>query len=146
MTDNFSLSRVVNLKNAEATIYLHTERGGEQGKVMWEVFPNNYSGNAPGVLYRVMQPWKQALETAVAMQVTAKNIADGVDRVTGTNYAPVMFYLQAAGEFGAMLRLVLSEEECLTLMHALTQVAEHATKLAPITVAVSLPKRQQRKG
>jgi hypothetical protein len=142
MSNSFEWHREVNLKNAEARIYLHTEKGGDEGRVMWEIFPTVYSGNAPGLLYRIMQTWEDVTKTAIALKVIAGRIHDGEDVVPGTNAAPVMLYLQAAGEFGAGLRVVLSEEEALLLMHALTQAAEHATKLAPLAVATRLPGRQ----
>jgi hypothetical protein len=141
MSDKFELSRVVNLRSAEATVYLHTERQGDEGRVMWEIFPAAYSGNSPGVLYRIMQGWEEAIKTAVALRQVAAYIHDGLSVVPGTNAAPVMLYLQAAGEFGAGLRLVLTEEDALTLMNELTTVAEHATKAAPIVVATKLPGR-----
>jgi hypothetical protein len=142
MSNSFEWHREVNLKNAEARIYLHTEKGGDEGKVIWEIFPTTYSGTDPGIMYRIMQHWHEVLKSAIALKLIAEHIHNGVDVVPGTNYSPVMLYLQAAEEFGAGLRLVLSEEEALLLMHALTQAAEHATKTAPLAVATRLPRRQ----
>lgn len=128
-------SRKVELVAAEATAIITASRGGDAGRVLLELYPAAFTGNAPGILFRCIMHWKYALEFAVALKATAERIREGVDVVPGTNAAPVMLYFPPLGEFaGQGVRVVFTPEDAERLMHGVTQVAEFATTLAPLDV------------
>lgn len=109
-------------------------RGGELGRVMFEVFPV-HGGNAPGMLLRFMMHWSDCLKFAIALKAHQQNIKDGIDVVPGTGSSPIMFYLTPQGEWGAGLRLILTEADCETWMHLITEGANFATKKPGIVLA-----------
>ena len=116
------------LLSAEAKVVMSASRGGDLGRVMLEVFPYPHSGNAPGMLSRYMLHWKKALEFAIGLKAIQDAIKNGVDVVPGTRYAPVMFNLGQGGEWDPGLRLVLTQEDCETWAHLLTDGAKFASE------------------
>lgn len=124
------------LISAEAKVIMTASRGGNDGKLMLEIFPFPHSGNAPGMLSRYMLHWRQALALAIALaKAFAPAIKGGQDVAAGTNYAPVMLELGQGGAYDPGIRLVLTEDDCLTWAHLLTDGAEFASKQPGLIVA-----------
>jgi hypothetical protein len=123
----------VELIAGEGTCKLTATRGGDEGRVLAEFYPQ-HTGNAPGMLFRVMLGWQDATKLAVALKATAEAIRAGVDVVPGTAAAPVMVYFPPFGNFGPGLRLVLTAEDAERLMHGVIKATEFATQAPGIDV------------
>jgi hypothetical protein len=127
--------KYVDLIGAQVRVQMTASRGGALGRVMIEVFPYPFEGNAPGMVSRYMLHWKQATKLAMALKVAGEHIRDGVDVVPGTNYSPVMFYLGQGGEFDPGIRVVINADECDTWMHIILDAAKFAAREPGIVVA-----------